>query len=125
MARALLGGGCFWCTEGAYKNMRGIDSALPAYAGGPYKNPNYNSVCSGTTGHAEIVEVIYDPNLITFETILEVFFTVHDPEHGHRVEHPSDRDSLAEAFDGLLCLILEDFNTNLPRSEVSRGYSIG
>ena len=84
MARALLGGGCFWCTEGAYKNMRGIDSALPAYAGGPDENPNYNSVCSGTTGHAEIVEVIYDPKLITFETILEVFFTVHDPTQLNR-----------------------------------------
>ena len=84
MQRALLGGGCFWCTEGAYKNMRGIISALPAYAGGPDKNPNYNSVCSGTTGHAEIVELIYDPSMISFETILEVFFTVHDPTQLNR-----------------------------------------
>ena len=84
MQRALLGGGCFWCTEGAYKNMRGIISALPAYAGGPDKNPNYNSVCAGKTGHAEIVELIYDPEIISFETILEVFFTVHDPTQLNR-----------------------------------------
>ena len=84
MERALLGGGCFWCTEGAFKQMKGVDSALPAYAGGPDKFPNYDSVCSGKTGHAEIVEVIFDPDIIPFETILQVFFTVHDPTQLNR-----------------------------------------
>ena len=75
MERALVGGGCFWCTEGAYKRMKGIVSALPAYAGGPDKNPNYKSVCSGKTGHAEIVEIMYDPSIIDYSTILDIFFT--------------------------------------------------
>ena len=84
MERALLGGGCFWCTEGAYKRMKGIVSALPAYAGGPDKNPNYKSVCSGTTGHAEIVEIMYDSSIIDYSTILDIFFTVHDPTQLNR-----------------------------------------
>ena len=84
MERALLGGGCFWCTEGAFKGLYGVESALPAYAGGHDPNPRYEPVCSGTTGHAEIVEVVFDPNLIPFETILEIFFTVHDPTQLNR-----------------------------------------
>ena len=79
MTKAVLGGGCFWCVEGAYKDMKGILSALPGYAGGHDLNPNYNSVCNGTTGHAEVVEIIFDEDVISYETILEVFFTVHDP----------------------------------------------
>ena len=73
MARAVLGGGCFWCVEGAYKDMKGIKSALPGYAGGHDPNPNYNSVCNGSTGHAEVVEIIFDDSVISYETILEVF----------------------------------------------------
>ena len=70
--------------EGAYKNMRGIESALPGYAGGHDPNPNYKSVCSGATGHAEVVEIIFDESIISYETILEVFFTVHDPTQLNR-----------------------------------------
>tara|TARA_B100001287_G_scaffold274120_1_gene278806 strand:- start:271 stop:789 length:519 start_codon:yes stop_codon:yes gene_type:complete len=84
MGRAVLGGGCFWCVEGAYKQMRGIKSALPGYAGGHDPSPNYNSVCNGTTGHAEVVEVIFDDSIISYETILEVFYTVHDPTQLNR-----------------------------------------
>ena len=84
MAKDVLGGGCFWCVEGAYKDMKGILSALPGYAGGHDLNPNYNSVCNGTTGHAEVVEVIFDEDVISYETILEVFFTVHDPTQLNR-----------------------------------------
>jgi len=84
MERALLGGGCFWCTEGAYKKIRGVIAALPAYAGGPVKNPDYNSVCNGSTGHAEIVEVIFDPQILDYSTILDIFFTVHDPTQLNR-----------------------------------------
>ena len=60
---AILGGGCFWCTEGAFKGLYGVESALPAYAGGHDPNPRYEPVCAGTTGHAEIVEVVFDPDL--------------------------------------------------------------
>ena len=84
MARAVLGGGCFWCVEGAFKEIKGIKSALPGYAGGHDPSPNYNSVCSGSTGHAEVVEIIFDENTISYETILEVFFTVHDPTQLNR-----------------------------------------
>ena len=84
MAKAVLGGGCFWCVEGAYKDMKGILSALPGYAGGHDLNPNYNSVCNGTTGHAEVVEIIFDEDVISYETIFEVFFTVHDPTQLNR-----------------------------------------
>jgi len=84
MARAVVGGGCFWCVEGAFKHMRGIESALPGYAGGHVDNPTYNAVCNGVTGHAEVVEVIYDESIISYETILEVFFTVHDPTQMNR-----------------------------------------
>ena len=84
MGRALLGGGCFWCTEGAFKQIKGINSALPAYAGGHVKVPTYRSVCDGNTGHAEIVEVVFDESIISFETILDVFFTAHDPTQLNR-----------------------------------------
>ena len=84
MEQAILGGGCFWCVEGAYKQITGVHSALPGYAGGKGPNPTYEEVCSGTTGHAEIVIIDFDPNLISFETILEVFFTVHDPTQLNR-----------------------------------------
>ena len=84
MGRALLGGGCFWCTEGAFKQIKGINSALPAYAGGHVKVPTYRSVCDGNTGHAEIVEVVFDKSIISFETILDIFFTVHDPTQLNR-----------------------------------------
>ncbi len=84
MERAVLGGGCFWCIEGAFKEMRGVESSLPGYAGGHDKQPTYNAVCAGSTGHAEVVEIIYDPAIISFETILEVFFTLHDPTQLNR-----------------------------------------
>jgi len=84
MERVLLGGGCFWCTEGAFKGLHGVESALPAYAGGHDPSPRYEPVCSGTTGHAEIVEVVFDPDLISYEMLLEVFFTVHDPTQLNR-----------------------------------------
>ena len=84
MEQAIVGGGCFWCVEGAYKRITGIQSALPGYAGGHRLNPTYEEVCSGVTGHAEIVIIDYDPDIISFETILEVFFTVHDPTQLNR-----------------------------------------
>jgi len=84
MEQAILGGGCFWCVEGAFKRITGVHSALPGYAGGERPNPTYEEVCSGATGHAEIVIIEFDPSIISFETILEVFFTVHDPTQLNR-----------------------------------------
>ena len=84
MARAILGGGCFWCVEGAFKHARGVESALPGYSGGFDPKPTYRNVCNETTGHAEVVEVIFDESVLTYETVLEIFFTVHDPTQLNR-----------------------------------------
>ena len=74
-----LAGGCFWCTEAVYEQMQGINDVVSGYIGGAMKNPDYNSVCTGTTGHAEAVEIYYDPAVTTYEEILDVFFKTHDP----------------------------------------------
>lgn len=76
---ATLGGGCFWCLEGALTQLAGIHSILPGYAGGHVDNPDYDSVCSGKTGHAEVIQARFDPAVIDYRTILDAFFTIHDP----------------------------------------------
>jgi len=78
-AMVTIAGGCFWCTEAVYEQMRGINDVVSGYIGGQMPNPDYKSVCSGTTGHAEAIEIYYDPAVVTFEEILEVFFKTHDP----------------------------------------------
>jgi peptide-methionine (S)-S-oxide reductase len=75
----ILGGGCFWCTEAIYLQLRGIISAESGYAGGHVANPSYEAVCDKQTGHAEVVKVVYDPKIISLDDVLEVFFEVHDP----------------------------------------------
>lgn len=79
MEKTLLGGGCFWCIEAVYNRVRGVQSAISGYAGGARKNPNYEQVCSGATGHAEVVEITYDPSVIAYEEILEIFWEIHNP----------------------------------------------
>ncbi len=77
---AVLGGGCFWCTESVFKMLKGVESVLPGYAGGDStKQPSYEQISSGTTGHAEVIEITYDPSKVTFENLLTVFFASHDP----------------------------------------------
>jgi peptide-methionine (S)-S-oxide reductase len=75
----VLGGGCFWCTEAVFKEITGVLEAEPGYAGGDVPHPNYRMVCSGTTGHAEVVMVKFDPEEISLKEILEIFFATHDP----------------------------------------------
>lgn len=77
--KATLGGGCFWCIEAAFQKLKGVESVVSGYAGGEVTNPTYEQVCSGVTGHAEVVQITYDPGVINFRTLLEVFFTIHDP----------------------------------------------
>lgn len=79
-----LGGGCFWCLEAAYAELRGVGSVTSGYAGGHAADPSYRQVCSGTTGHAEVVQIDFDPELISLREILEVFFTIHDPTTRNR-----------------------------------------
>jgi len=74
-----LGGGCFWCLEAVYDQLEGVLDVVSGYAGGHMPNPDYKSVCTGMTGHAEVVQVTFDPSIITFKEILEVFFSIHDP----------------------------------------------
>jgi peptide-methionine (S)-S-oxide reductase len=74
-----LGGGCFWCVEAVYQELQGVQSAVSGYAGGAVENPTYYQVCNGTTGHAEVVQITFDPKIITFEDILYVFWRTHDP----------------------------------------------
>ncbi|HJU56009.1 MAG TPA: peptide-methionine (S)-S-oxide reductase MsrA [Pyrinomonadaceae bacterium] len=76
---ATLAGGCFWCLEAVFDDLRGVESVESGYAGGNVPNPTYRQVCSGTTGHAEVVRVTFDPQVVSFREVLEVFFTIHDP----------------------------------------------
>jgi peptide-methionine (S)-S-oxide reductase len=76
---ATLGGGCFWCVEAVYKRIEGVRNAVSGYAGGTTAKPTYEEVCSGSTGHAEVVQIDYDPAVISYEKILELFWIAHDP----------------------------------------------
>ena len=76
---ATLGGGCFWCLEAVYDELRGVENVVSGYAGGHVDNPTYKAVCTGTTGHAEVVQIRFDPDVVLFRELLEVFFTIHDP----------------------------------------------
>ncbi len=76
---ATLGGGCFWCLEAVYDQLKGVTDVVSGYSGGHINAPTYEQVCRGNTGHAEVVQVTFDPSVVTFRQILEVFFTIHDP----------------------------------------------
>ena len=76
---ATFGGGCFWCTEAMFAELKGVASAVSGYSGGTVKNPSYKEVCAGTTGHAEVIQVTFDPTMITFSQLMQVFFLTHDP----------------------------------------------
>ena len=76
---AILGGGCFWCTEAVYLEARGVTRVESGYMGGDIPHPTYEQVCAGTTGHAEVIRLEFDPNAISYRYILEIFFTIHDP----------------------------------------------
>jgi peptide-methionine (S)-S-oxide reductase len=108
---ATFGGGCFWCVEAALKELDGVSAVTSGYAGGDTENPTYKAVCSGKTGHAEVVQVEYDPDVISYEELLEVFFAVHDPTQLDRqgpdvgsqyrsivLAHDDEQHRLAEAY---------------------------
>ncbi len=79
LQKATLGMGCFWCSEAIYQNLKGIKKVTPGYAGGMTKNPTYDDVCSGKTGHAEVIQLEFEPKEITYEDILSIFWRLHDP----------------------------------------------
>jgi peptide-methionine (S)-S-oxide reductase len=76
---ATLAGGCFWCLDAVFKDLRGVESVESGYSGGSLPNPTYYQVCEGTTGHAEVLQIKFDPEQVSYEELLEVFFTIHDP----------------------------------------------
>jgi peptide-methionine (S)-S-oxide reductase len=76
---AILAGGCFWCLEAVFQKFIGVEKVLSGYIGGEVKNPTYRQICTGTTGHAEAVKILYNPDQISFETLLEIFWEIHDP----------------------------------------------
>lgn len=81
---ATLGGGCFWCLEAVYQELKGVQQVESGYAGGHVPSPTYEQVCEGTTGHAEVVRVSFDPGVVSYREILEIFFTIHDPTTPNR-----------------------------------------
>jgi peptide-methionine (S)-S-oxide reductase len=84
---ATLGGGCFWCLEAVYKDLRGVSRVTSGYAGGHVNNPSYKQVCGGATGHAEVVQIAFDPAEVSYADLLRVFFTIHDPTTKDRQGH--------------------------------------
>jgi len=109
--RATFGGGCFWCVEAAFEEIEGVERVTSGYAGGHTEDPTYREVCTGTTGHAEVVQLEYDPGAVTYEELLEIFFTVHDPTQLNRqgpdvgsqyrsivLTHDDDQQALAESY---------------------------
>jgi peptide-methionine (S)-S-oxide reductase len=81
---ATLGSGCFWCTEAIFEQVKGVSNIKPGYAGGHVNNPSYKEVCNGTTGHAEVIQLYYDPAIISYAEILEIYFKMHDPTQLNR-----------------------------------------
>ena len=75
---ATLGGGCFWCTEAIFNELRGVEKVESGYSGGSVEKPSYEDVCTGTTGHAEVIQITFDPKTISYRDLLQVFFTLHD-----------------------------------------------
>lgn len=108
--KATLGGGCFWCLEAVYQEIDGVTSVVSGYAGGTVPNPSYQQVCTGSTGHAEVVQITHDPDVLPYRVLLEIFFTIHDPTTKDRegpdvgsqyrsiiLYHDSDQRETAEA----------------------------
>lgn len=81
---AVFGGGCFWCTEAVFQRLKGVQSVIPGYAGGKMENPSYYDVNEGTTGHAEVVKIEFDPSVISYKQLLDVFWVIHDPRSLNR-----------------------------------------
>ena len=84
LEKATFGAGCFWCVEAMFLNVKGVTSVVSGYSGGSIKNPSYKEICTGRTGHAEVIQVTYDPDIVSYETLLEAFWLSHDPTQLNR-----------------------------------------
>ena len=140
---ATLGGGCFWCVEAVLKELNGVRSVVSGYAGGHVEDPSYNAVCRGTTGHAEVVQVEFDPETVSFRDLLEVFFTIHTPTTLNRegpdvgsqyrsavYHHDDDQRQIVEAvieeiqplYDDEIVTEVEPLETFYPAEEYHQDY---
>ncbi len=140
---ATFGGGCFWCVEAALEQLNGVESVTSGYAGGHVEDPSYEAVCSGNTGHAEVVQAEYDPDLVGYDDLLEAFFTIHDPTQLNRqgpdvgsqyrsivLAHDESQyeraaayiDALAEASDDPVVTELERLGTFYEAAEYHQSY---
>lgn len=84
LEQATLGGGCFWCLEAVFEQARGVEQVVSGYSAGQTENPSYEQICTGQTGHAEVVQITFDPQTISYRALLEIFFTIHDPTTANR-----------------------------------------
>lgn len=96
--KATFAGGCFWCTEAIFEEVKGVKSVVSGYAGGHVKNPDYRAVCSGTTGHAECVQIVFNPSECSYETLLEIHFKTHDPTTLNRQGNDTGTQYRSEIF---------------------------
>jgi peptide-methionine (S)-S-oxide reductase len=141
----ILGGGCFWCMEAVFELLKGVEKVESGYSGGVVEDPSYEQVCRGTTGHAEVVRITFDPQVVSFEEILKVFFAVHDPTtlnrqgadvgpqyrsaifyrgDGQRVaaERVIEEITAAEIWDGPIVTEVTEFEAFYPAEEYHREY---
>jgi len=84
MIKALLGGGCFWCLEAIFQRINGVEKVVSGYSGGKRENPTYEQVCTGVSGHAEVLEIEFNENIVSYEALLDIFFEIHDPTQLNR-----------------------------------------
>ncbi|HEX4413251.1 MAG TPA: peptide-methionine (S)-S-oxide reductase MsrA [Lacipirellulaceae bacterium] len=120
LATATFGEGCFWCSEAVFQNLNGVKSVVSGYSGGTIENPSYQDVCTGRTGHAEVIQVTYDPAVISFENLLKVFWQTHDPTTLDRQGHDSGTQYRSAVFyhDDAQKRIAEQYKQQLDASKV-------
>jgi peptide-methionine (S)-S-oxide reductase len=144
-ALATFGSGCFWCTEAVFQRVKGVEKVVSGYSGGKVKNPTYREVCSGLTGHAEVIQLTYDPTVVSFEELLEIFWKTHDPTTLNRqgadvgtqyrsvvFYHDENQKALAEAykkslndagaFDAPIVTEISAFQTFYPAEDYHQNY---
>jgi len=119
---ATFGSGCFWCTEAIFESLEGVVSATSGYMGGQKPNPTYKEVCSGTTGHAEVVQVVYDPKKITYELLLEAFWASHDPTTLNRAKEIKADLISRGVFDQLIVTEITTAGTFYPAESYHQEY---
>ena len=120
METATLGSGCFWCIEAIFQRLKGVKSVVSGYSGGNVNNPTYKDVCSGQTGHAEVVQITFDPTIISFKEILEVFWKTHDPTTLNRQDNDTGTMYRSVVFhhDEKQRLLAEEYKEKLDKSDI-------